>query len=394
MPFKKPPLRVLFVSHTAELNGAEQMLLLTLKGLDRAKVAPYLAVPGPGPLVGEAERAGVPVSIVSMKWWLTERARTWKQPLAWLWNIPGVLRLGRLVRGEGIGLVFSNSSASFSGALAARFAHVPHVWSIHEILGGRERMLSFVLGSRFLARLIHGLSKKVIVNSSATKNAFARFEGIEIVPNGLDLTRAAGPRDARLRRKLGFAPKDRIIGMAGKVTPLKRQREAVLALAALSTGRPELRLMVVGLCPESKYARELQGLISRRGLEGKVVFTGFVADVFAHLRLMDLLLIASRSESFGRAAVEAMAAGVPVLAVSVGGLPEIIIRGETGFLVDSAEPSIMARGIEYVLDHPAVVRKAVGKARLAVKGRFEPRKQVSEVERIILRCGRPGDDNA
>jgi len=394
MPSKTPPLRVLFVSHTAELNGAEQMLLLTLKALDRKKFAPSLAVPAQGPLIKEAERARVPVHVVPGKWWLTPKGRTWKQPAAWVWNIPSVLRLRRLIRREEIGLVFTNSAAAFSGALAARSLRVPHVWSVHEILRGRERLLSFFLGGRMLARLIRRLSKTVIVNSRATGRAFARQTGVEVVPNGLELKGAAGHRDDRLRKRLGLAPKDVVLGVIGKITPAKGQRDAIRALALLSAARPELKLLVVGLAGDDKYFRELQEIVREQGLEGKVAFTGFVADVFAHLRLMDLLLIVSRTESFGRTAIEAMAAGVPVLAVSVGGLPEVVIERRTGFLVKSTTPEVLGHGIDYVLDNPATVKKIVRAGRLAVKDRYEIRKLVKKVERIMLESARPGGTNA
>jgi len=385
---------VLFVSHTAELNGAEQMLLLTLKVLDRKKFAPSLAVPRQGPLIKEAERARVPVHVVPGKWWLTPKGRAWKQPAAWVWNIRSVLRLRRLIRREEIGLVFTNSAATFSGALAARSLRVPHVWSVHEILEGRERLLSFLLGSRMLARLIRRLSQTVIVNSRATGRAFARQAGIKVVPNGLEIKGVEGRRNERLRRRLGFAPKDVVLGVVGKVTPAKGQREAVRALALLSSARPELKLLVVGFVGGEKYFRELQEIVREQGLVGKVAFTGFVADVFAHLRLMDLLLIVSRTESFGRTAIEAMAAGVPVLAVSVGGIPEVVIERRTGFLIKSTAPEVLAHGIEYVLDNPATVKKIVRSGRLAVKDRYEIRKLVKNVERVMLESARPGGANA
>lgn len=394
MPSKTPPLRVLFVSHTAELNGAEQMLLLTLKELDRKRFVPLLVVPAEGPLIREAERARVPVHVVPGKWWLTPKGRTWKQPAAWVWNIRSVLRLRKLIRREEVGLVFTNSAATFSGALAARSLRVPHVWSVHEILEGRERLLSFFLGGRLLARLIRRLSKTVIVNSRTTGRAFARQTDVEVVPNGLDPKGAVGRRDERLRKRLGFNKKDIVLGVVGKVTPAKGQREAVRALALLSAMRPGLKLLLVGLVGDEKYFRELQELVREQGLEGKVVFTGFVVDVYVHLRQMDLLLIVSRTESFGRTAIEAMAASVPVLAASVGGLPEVVIDRRTGFLVKSTEPAVLAHGIEGVLDNPSTVKKIVRAGRLAVKDRYAIRMLVKDVERIMLESARPGGTRA
>jgi glycosyltransferase involved in cell wall biosynthesis len=390
MPSRTTRLRVLFVSHTAELNGAEKMLLLTLQGLNREKFAPLLVVPRPGPLIQEAARAGIRSAVVPAKWWLTTKGRVWTQPLAWLWNIPSVMRLKRLVRREAVGLVFTNSVGNFGGAVAAKLARVPHIWSVHEILSGRERLLSFALGGRMLVRLICGLSEAVIVNSAATAKAFGRRAGVRIVPNGLDPGRAAGRRDEKLRARLGFERKHKILGLVGKVTPDKGQREAILALAGLAERRPELRLLLAGAVGDRKYFRELQEIARRNGLEGRIVFAGYVPDIFACLRLMDLLLIASRTESFGRTAIEAMAAGTPVLAVSVGGLPEIISHGRNGFLVDSAEPGVLGREIGRLLDRPAALREAVRNGRRTAEKKYALPKIVKQVEALLLEHGRSG----
>jgi len=390
MRFRTSRLRVLFVSHTAELNGAEQMLLLTLKALDRKKFEPLLVVPRPGLLAEEASRAGVRTAVIPGKWWLTSRSRVWTQPLAWLWNIPSVCRMKRLIRREGIGLVFTNSAGNFSGALAARLAGVPHIWSVHEILRGRERLLAFALGGRALVRLICGLSDAVIVNSKATAEAFGRGAGVVVMPNGLDLSRASGRRDEMLRARLGLEKKHVVLGVVGKVTPNKGQQAAILALAELRDQRPGLRLLVVGAVGDGEYFERLRDIVRRRGLEGRVVFTGFVPDVFAHLRLMDLLLVVSRTESFGRTAIEAMAAGIPVLAVSVGGLPEVIAHGRNGFLVDSSEPDELSRAIDSLLGRPALLERFVREGRRAVEKTYVMPRIIGRIESLLLEHGRSG----
>lgn len=394
MRSKEPALRVLFVSHTAELNGSETMLLGLLRGLDRKTFAPVLVVPRPGPLVVEASRAGIPFRVVPFKWWLTPRGRVWKQPFAWLLNIPSVARLRRLIRVEKAGLVVTNSAACFSGALAARWAGVPHVWIIHEILRGRESLLSFVLGWRALVGLISRLSRVVVVNSRATGEAFSSRDRVNLIPNGLDVRRAAGRPDAKLRRRLGFASKDKVLGIVGKVTSDKRQREAILALSELAPSHPEARLLVVGATTDRRYVRDLEALVKERGLAGRVVFSGYVPDVFAHLRLMDLLLIASRTESFGRTAIEAMAAGVPVLAVAVGGLPEIITPGKDGFLVESSAPGILAAEVDWLLGHPALLRRAASGGPRTVRARFDLGRVTREFERVLRSAAGPGGRRA
>jgi len=118
---------ILFVSHSAELNGAELWLLETLRGLDRAKYVARLVVPRPGPLVDAVRALGIETRIISMKWSITEKSRVWRQPFAGFWNIWSVKRIARLIGRDSIDLVFTNSAAVFSGAKAARRMGVRHV---------------------------------------------------------------------------------------------------------------------------------------------------------------------------------------------------------------------------------------------------------------------------
>ncbi len=377
--------RVLFVSHTAELNGAERMLLDVLRSIDRRMFRPFLAVPQEGPLADEAETAGVPTTVVAMKWWLTPPKEIWRQPLSWLWNIPGVCRLKRLVESQAIDLVCSNSSAAMGGALAALLARRPHVWLIHEILSGPHPLLRFFAGNRILVRFIRRLSRKVVVNSRASGAVFGSEAGVEIVANGIVPPKNRPAASPRLRRELGLRPRSRVIGVVGKIAPAKGQLEVVEALALLKKrNMAGLQVLFVGEAAEGKYLAALKDRIRSLGLAGDVVFAGFRRDLPAVLPLMDLLLSASRIESFGRAVLEAQACGVPVLAVRTGGIPEIVRHGETGYLVESNAPEILAGAVEDFFSRPRTNRERVVRtARRMVLREFKTESLVRRLERIL-----------
>ncbi len=327
-----------------------------LRALDRTRFAPRLVVPRPGPLEKEAVAAGVPVSVVPFKWWITEPSRIWKQPVASLWNRPAVGTIARLIEANDVDLVFSNSAAVAVGALAARRTRVPHVWFIHEVLSGARPMLRSFLGNRHLVRMICRRSRLVVVNSMASGRAFAGCADVEVVYNGLpDGAGRAVPR-AGLRRELGLEPADQAVGVVGTVFPGKGQREAVLAVASLAARFPRLKLLLVGEPADAKYVRTIEKIIARHGLGGRVILAGFRSDLAEVLALLDVLLVPSTVDSFGRAALEAMAAEVPVVAVARGGLPEVVQHGETGFLVEGPEPGQLAAGVAAVLDERKLER--------------------------------------
>jgi glycosyltransferase involved in cell wall biosynthesis len=388
MPTSAPSgkFRILFVSHTAELNGAERMLLAILRELDRRTFTPFLAVPRPGPLAVEAEEAGVLTAVVPMKWWLTDGRRAWKQPLAWLWNLPAVFKLKRIIREKGISLVCSNSAAAVGGALAARRARRPHVWIVHEILSGKRPLLSYFLGNRRLVRMIRRRSKAVVVNSSASGAAFGDAGKFEVVLNGVAPPAGAvgRGRDPRLRQKLGLKKGDRVVGVVGKIAPEKGQLELMQAVGLAGRRVKGLKLFIVGAASDGRYLSVIRREAERLGLEDRVIFAGFVKDVFQVLPLMDVLVSASRVESFGRTVIEAMAAGVPVLAVRTGGIAEIVRHGINGFLIESGKPEEMAAAIEKFFALGKAGKEALVRAgRRTVGERFRIEPQVRKLERIF-----------
>ena len=380
--------KILFVSHSSELNGAERVLLGLLKRLDRAKFRPLLVVPRRGPVESEARRAGVAVNVVNMKWWLTERSKAWKQLLSWAWNRAAARRIVRIIRDEGIDLVFTNSAAVCSGALAAGRAGVPHIWSIHELLGETPLLVS-LFGRRRLVRDILRRSTRVIVNSRATAGVFGRDGRVRLVYNGVDAPSASPDSEAGLKKSLGLGPEDTVLGVVGKVYRDKGQEDVVRALPALRERYPQIRLLIVGGFRDRSSRSTLDATVSENRLENHVLYLGQRNDVPGLLRIMDLLVVASRIDSFGLCVLEAMAAGTPVLALRAGGLPEIISHGKDGFLMDSADAAGIRDAVVSALSSPSLARIRDEAARTAA--RFSLQRQVRETEAVIREALKDAD---
>jgi glycosyltransferase involved in cell wall biosynthesis len=377
---------VLFVSHSSELNGAERMLLDTVRRLDRGKFSPILAVPRPGPLAEAAAGARIDCLTLPMKWTLTEPGKVWKQPLSLLWNIRSVRVTSRMIGDLGIGLVVTNTSAVWTGALGARLAGIPHVWLIHEILDGERPLLKYVLGRKALVRRMMRLSKRIIANSAASARAFAGSGKVFIIGNGISMRTAPAADVSALRSSLGIEPGAPVIGVVGKIYPGKGQMETVLAADILKRARPTLRLLLVGETADSRYDERIRETVVRLGLEPNVISLGRRNDIEAVLALLDVLLVASSVDSLGRVALEAMAAGTPVVAVAAGGIPEVVRDGETGILTPSAEPELLAAGVARLLDDPALAcRVAVG-GRAFVAANYPMESQVRKIERVLEEC--------
>jgi glycosyltransferase involved in cell wall biosynthesis len=374
---------ILFISHSAELNGAELWLLETLKRINREKYQPMLIVPEHGLLEEQARKLGIDVFLVPMKWWITEKAKIWRQPFAWIWNAKSVKRIAQIIRTKRIDLVLTNSAAVSGGAFAAKKAGVPHVWAIHEVLRGERPLLYYLFGSRRLVKFIERRSLKVIVNSNASRTAFQNLEKTALIYNGLQARKCDPSRLDSLRRELGIHDGDLVAGVLGKIYEGKGQREVVQAAARLLPEYPRLKVLMIGDVRNGRYLKDVKNIVKENKMEASVIFTGYRTDLPEVMALLDVLVVASVVESFGRAALEAMAAGLPVLAVNAGGLPEIVEHGLNGFLMESRDPEVIARALREIFQSPDKVRNIVHCGYRTVREKFSMERQIAGVERVL-----------
>jgi GT2 family glycosyltransferase/glycosyltransferase involved in cell wall biosynthesis len=375
--------KILFLSHSSELYGAERVLLQVLTSLSRKEFQPFLVLPRRGPFLDEAKKLAVETFVVPSKWWLTEKAKIWKQPFSWLWNIKCIFRIARLIKQKNIDLVYSNSAVNFCGALAARWHKVPHVWSIHEILGREDAPLGYLFGKRALLSLLSALSTRIIVYSEAAGQPFRNKEKVCLVPMGFKWSLGERGLKEMLRQKFGLSKEDYVIGTVGKIYPEKGQDKMVESIDLLQKDCPGIKLLIVGDVGNRRYFDRIKRFVSTRNLEKHVIFAGYQPDISGILSLMDLLVIPSSVESFGRVAVEAISVQVPVLVVRKGAAAEIVEAGENGFLVDSPDPPVLAEAIRSIRENPQLARRVAEKGSHLVREKYAIERQMEKTEGII-----------
>ena len=191
----------------------------------------------------------------------------------------------------------------------------------------------FFAGDRIFAGAIRHWVSASRYNAAQIAARYGRR--VQVIHNGVDadLFRPQG-RNATLRRSLGAAPDDCLLASAGRLVGWKGTRVVIEALAQLP---PRFRGLVIGEGPEEQRLRELAGTL---GIGDRVRFIGRVPHAELPLVLSQCNLFAQPSigeEAFGISVVEAMACGLPVLASNNGGLPEIVVEGETGHLLPPGE---------------------------------------------------------
>ena len=266
------------------------------------------------------------------------------------------------------------SRAHFFGVLVRSLAGVPSVATAHS----RHIQLHWMFNDR------------VIAVSEATRRYHHRYNlvlssRIAVVHNFIDTARftaIAPAARAAARAALGVGGSEVLIGVVGDVIPAKGILDVVASFAAVAPRFPDARLLIVGDGPSDYVARVREAAVAN-GVAGRLVLTGHRDDVPELLAALDLFVSASLEENFSLALLEAMAAGLPVVATAVGGAPECVSAGETGLLVPPASPAAIAAAIA-TLASDAQLRLRFGAAgRRRVQERFSADTQVPRIEAVL-----------
>jgi glycosyltransferase involved in cell wall biosynthesis len=369
------PVRVVVLDHTAQLGGAELALLRTCEALDPARVEVTVVLFADGPLAGRLRDAGVAVRVLPLdpRIAATDRAAAGRSAAGAARSaaatLPFVARLARLLRSLRPDVVHTTSlKADLIGLPAAALARTPLVWHVH------DRIADDYLPAP-VARVLRAVARRgprhVVVNSRATARTLLPLpRGWTLAYPGLAPEQVAADPAAR---PVPAAP---VIGLVGRVSPTKGQREFVEAAALLAERFPAARFRVVGaaLFAEASYADELRALVAARGLADRVELTGFVADPVAAIDGLSVLVHASPvPEPFGQVVVEGMARGVPVVATSGGGVDEIATAADGTprcLLVPPRDVPALAAAIAQVLDRPEEAAARADRAWKDVQSEF------------------------
>jgi glycosyltransferase involved in cell wall biosynthesis len=231
----------------------------------------------------------------------------------------------------------------------------------------------FTKKRRLICRLLGRVTDLSIAVSQGVKDYLVEQVGLDpagvrVVPNGVDMAAidAARPGPA-VRQELGLPEDVPVIGLVGRLDHWgKGHKELFTAMANLKDRYPCHALIVGG----GRREAEMRELAADLGLAGQAHFLGQRQDVPDLLKAMDIFVLPSYSEGLSLALLEAMAAGLPVIATAVGGTPEVVTDGVTGLLVPPRDPEALAGALERLLADPAGARALGNKAREHVRERY------------------------
>lgn len=281
-----------------------------------------------------------------------------------------LVRLAARLRRQRVDVLHTHlSTASLLGGISARLAGVATVATVH----GLNRRTCFMYARRIIA-VSHAVAQHLASQGVPESR-------VQVIYNGVELSRYHQPPDARpLRNQLHIPSGDFLIGAVGRLGPEKGHSYLIEATALLVTRESlPVRLLIVG---EGRNRYALQQTARRCGIADRVLLPGFQRDVMPYQAALDVFCLPSLKEGLSLSALEAMALGKPVIASRVGGTPEVVVDGETGLLVEPANPQALAQALTVLLRNPQRARRMGEAGRARVERLFDLERTVDQIEEL------------
>ena len=350
---EKDKIKVLFVAHYTDLYGANNSLLQMMLELRDKGVAPTVMLPlwpeakGRN-LVDELNIHGIPYIKAPIR--LVKRPSRLKVLLNYLLAISELPSAFKALEGRRFDLVHSNSSTVTTGAYVARRLKVPHVWHLREF-GDLDYNLRTPFGKWF-QKVLYGGGNTFVAISDKIRSHYKPYVGkqeIRRIYNGVKpmLPRVMNPG----KTAVDFC-------IVGLLQPTKCQLDVLKSADILANERGvrNFRLTIVG-DGDAAYTGELKNYIKEKGLEEMVEMTGRIDNVPELLTRMDVGVVASSHEAFGRVTVEYMLAGMAALVSDGGANTEIVDDGTTGLVYRSGDAGNLADRMEMLVKDGDLLRR-------------------------------------
>lgn len=355
-------MKILHIIDSGGLYGAEVMLLNLVVEQLRQGMEPVIAsignpCCGEKPLEAEARRRGMQVETFRMRPGL---------------NIAGAFKILRFARREGVDILHSHGYKGniLFGMIPKRLRVIPVIATLHgwTCTGGCDRMRLYEWLDRISLRFIDAV---VVVNSAMREKV--RLKGLHVVDNGIPLDGGdipCRPEDEKCQvdpEIAEFCSDGFTIGAIGRLSPEKGYDSLLEAVKEVAETNPEIRLVILG---EGAERGVLEEQIKRLGLEQRVLMPGYVADARRNMSLFNVFVLSSLTEGLPIVILEAMQAGVPIVATRVGGVPDVLSGGAAGILVSSGDIRALADAIRKVLRDDDFCAWMVKKAYSIVQERY------------------------
>jgi glycosyltransferase involved in cell wall biosynthesis len=367
--------RVLHLIDTGGPGGAETIFHNVVTGLDRNRWESIAVVPERDWLYSALREHGIDPIVL---------------PTRGSFDLTYALKLTRLLIQHKIAIVHTHLlTSAVYGSLAARCTRIPVVCTFH----GTADFPPGVRWQRAKVRAFDRAANRVAFVSAALREACRdlvplRHARADVVWNGIDASEFCSDAGNVIRSELGIRADETVIGAVGNVRPDKAYDVLLRAADILHRRGSKYRFVIVGDTRTRLYD-ELAAMRRELGLDEAVVFTGFRSDVARLLAAFNVFVLTSRAEGFSLSTLQALSAGVPVVATRCGGPEDILEDFVTGLLVSNGDPGAIADGIQRIVTDTELSRRVTSGGRRLIRERFARKTMVSRYEAIYEECLAP-----
>lgn len=374
---------ILIIHQSAELYGSDKTLLIFLKNIDRNKFFPIVVIPIDGPLKYELEQIEIKV-VVTPVLKLYRDIFTFKNGFKFLKEIfNSVSVLNQLHKEYKFDIVYSNTLAVLLGAIFSKKKRIKHIWHVHEIIEHPKTI------AWLFPKILYYCSNQIICNSDATKKNIIERDNrnekkIVVIHNGIQENKCNLKNTKK--SDYGFSENDVVLTLVGRISRLKGHNWLLQTFNGYFKNSKNIKLLFVGspVPNQEHYLNNIVEYIRKNNLTECVKITPFTQELDGIWNITDIALMPStEKESFGLVAAEAMMYKKPVIASNDGGLKEIIVNNETGFLVETLNKEELKEAIEILINDSdkRIIFGENGYNRIISK--FNTRNYVLKLEEIL-----------
>ncbi len=332
--------KILFVTDSTGIGGAECALRTLISRLGQMKWIPVVLMPRKNPLWTLLDRTEAELEELAAVAWISTSVvfqnKRIRNPFAMIWDFLVLVRLAGLIgaacRKIKPDVIFTNSLPShFAGAVAAKLAGIPCITYL------QDEIKLFPPVKKVVLAFLHLFSTRIICNSSYTAAMFqGKKERMVVIYPGVEIKSPNQNRVRQINESLGRAQEEKVVSVIGRISYIKGQLDFVNAVSLIGMKMPAKYLLIGQAAAQDRlYLKEVSETIRKFKLENKVKLIAFQEDVENWIEVSDIVVVPSRDrETFGRIAVEALLQEKKVVAARLGGLPEIILDNKNGYLFE------------------------------------------------------------
>jgi glycosyltransferase involved in cell wall biosynthesis len=381
-------MNILFVNPFAQqVSGPDESLISLIGGLSK-DINPYVIVPPNSPQLNRYESVGATVFELPMQ--RIQRFENLRFVTKYSKQfLPDIIQFIKIIRSYKFDLIHTNMEVVLQSGLAARVMGIPSVYHVRSTSIAHPRRVCDLLVAG-----INRCSDEIIVVSKAVGQIFFQRginDKVSIIYNSIDTDqfgKVSKEKVCTLRNELTQGSGGPLVATVGRINPRKGLECFIKAIALVETHCSNTRFAIVGDASdplEQNYLKGLKDLANTLGVASKLVFVPAKQNIAELMSAIDIFVMSSINEGFGRVAIEAMAANRPVIASNIGGLPEIVEDGKTGILVNPNDPQAFSTAILRLLANKELSIIMGDKGRVKVEEQFSRKAMIPAVMEVYQR---------